>query len=177
MRSLARLAAVLLLGALAWPEIPRYAAERRIGFATNAFRDLLDRIGEPGTAPKILEVGALALGTAGSLPGDPRPFILAASSFLVTSQPERALELYRDALGTGERAEIDLNLGRSYTLLRNTESADAAFLRGGWVSPEILASLPAPIKSPLLAEVGRLAGELRAGRLAAPPPLPPQERR
>ncbi len=172
MRTVARLAAVLLLGALAWPEIPRYEAERRVGFATSAFRDLLDRIGEPGATPEILEVGSLALGTAARLPGDPRPLILAASSFLVTSQPERALELYRDALGTGERAEIDLNLGRSYALLRNKENADAAFLRAGWVSPEILASLPASIKDPFLFEVNRLAEELRAGRLAAPPPLP-----
>jgi len=176
-KSAARLAAALLLVALTWPEVPRYGAERRIGFATAAFRGLLDRAGEPETAARILQVGSLALSTAEHLPGDPRPWILAASSFLVTSQPERALELYREALATGERAEIDLNLGRSYALLRRKESADAAFLRAGWVSPEILSSLSPAIRDPFLAEVSRLSEELRAGRLAAPPPLPPEERR
>ena len=40
--------------------------------------------------------------------------MIAGSAFLVTGQPERALETYREAFATGERAEIDLNLGRAY---------------------------------------------------------------
>ena len=94
----------------------------------------------------------------------------------MTRQPERALEYYRAALATGERAEIDLNLGRAYGLARNRENAVAAFLRAGWISPEILAALAESVRKPLLAEVARLEKELRAGRLAAPPPLPPEDR-
>lgn len=172
-----RFAVLALLAALAWPEIARYTAERRIGFATAAFRNLLDARRDAATAQSIQQVGDLALATAGRLPGDPRPWILAASSRLVTAQPERALELYREALETGERAEIDLNLGRAYALLQRKQSADAALLRAGWVSPEILGSLAPAFKDPLLYEIGRLAEELRQGRLAAPPPLPPEERR
>jgi hypothetical protein len=176
-RLLRAVAVIGLLGALAWPEFPRYAAERRVGYATTAFRALLDRSSDPETARNILGVGQLALTTTGSLPDDPRPWILAGSSFLVTGQPERALEFYREAFSTGERAEIDLNVGRAYSLLKRPDSAAAAQLRAGWISPEILESLPQGVKEPLLAEIARLSEGLRAGTLTEPPPLPPEERR
>jgi tetratricopeptide (TPR) repeat protein len=163
--------------ALAWPEIPRYAAERRVGYTTTAFRVLLDRAGDPETAQNIAAVGGAALLATAHLPGDPRPWVLAGSSCLVTGRPEKALEFYREAFATGERAEIDLNLGRAYGMLKREDSARAAYLRAGWISPEILASLPPSAKDPALAEIARLAEELRQGRLAAPPPLPEEERR
>ena len=171
--------AVLVAGlaALAWPEIPRHAAERRLGYATFGFRTLLDRPADTETARNIAVLGQFALGTTGRLPGDPRPWVLAGSSCLVTGQPERALELYREAFATGERAEIDLNLGRAYAMAKREVSARAAYLRAGWISPEVLAAEPAEEKDPVLAEIGRLAEELRRGRLAAPPPLPSEERR
>lgn len=177
MRRLGSIAFVLALAALLAPEFPRYAAERRVGFATAAFQSLLEKSGEPEAGRRILAVGELALSTTAALPGDPRPWMLGASSFLVTGQPDRALEYYRSALGTGERAEIDLNLGRAYASLARKESADAAFLRAGWVNPEILAALPEDLKGPLLARVAALSEQLRQGRLDAPPPLPPEERR
>ncbi len=177
MRLLRAAALLALLGALAWPEIGRYGAERRVGYATSAFRSLLDRAGDPETARNVTAVGELALSAAGRLPGDPRPWVLAGSSFLVTGRPEKALEYYREAFATGERAEIDLNLGRAYGMLRRPDSASAAELRAGWISPEILASLPAEVKQPLLAEIARLSAALREGRLREPPPLPPEERR
>ena len=170
-------AAVAALALLVAPEFPRYAAERRIGRATNAFRALLDRTGDPETARNVVAVGEIALQTAAQLPGDPRPWMLAGSSYLVTGQPERALEFYREGFATGERAEIDLNLGRAYALLKRRASASAAYVRAGWISPEILASLPPDQKAPALAETRRLAAELVAGRLDAPPPLPSEERR
>lgn len=177
MRALVALAAAVLLAALAAPELPRYAAERRVGLSTVAFRDLLDQRSDPEATHRIQAIGELALSTTGALPGDPRPWMVGASSFLVTGSPERALELYREAFATGERAEIDLNLGRAYSLLSRKESAAAAFLRAGWVNPEILASLPDAVKTPLLEEITRLAEELRRGRLERPPPLPEEERR
>jgi len=176
-----RLLRVLLvvgaLVALVAPELPRYAAERRVGYATAAFRGLLERAGDPETAADVLRIGQVALSTTADLPGDPRPWIIVGSAFLVTGQPERALENYREAFATGERVEIDLNLGRAYALAKRPESADAALLRAGWVSPEILATLPAAVKDPLLFRIGELSRELREGRLAAPPPLPEEERR
>lgn len=177
MRRLGSIAFVLLMAALLAPEFPRYAAERRVGVATAVFQSLLEKSGEPETRRRILAVGELALSTTAALPGDPRPWILAASSYLVTGQPERALEYYRSALSTGERAEIDLNLGRAYASLSRKESADAAFLRAGWISPEILGALPEDLKAPLLGEIAKLSDQLRDGRLDAPPPLPEEERR
>jgi tetratricopeptide (TPR) repeat protein len=175
---LLRAALVLgILGALAAPEFPRYAAERRVGFATAAFRALVGRSEDPETARNIAEIGEVALSATDRLPGDPRPWMVAGSSCLVTNRPQRALEYYREAFATGERAEIDLNLGRAYALLKRPDAAGAAFLRAGWISPEILGSLPESMRAPLLAEVAHLAELLREGRLEAPPPLPPQERR
>ena len=122
-------------------------------------------------------MGERALQTTGSLPDDPRPWVLAGSSCLLTGQPERALELYREAFATGERAEIDLNLGRAYAMVNRADSAAAAQLRAGWISPEILASLPPAVKDPLLGEIARRSEDLRRGKLSEPPALPPEERR
>lgn len=175
---LLRGAALLAALALAlWPEFPRYAAERRVGFATAAFRTLLDRASDGETRTNLLAIGEMALRETSRLPGDPRPWILGGSARLVTGQPQPALEYYREALATGERAEIDLNLGRAYAMLKREPSADAALLRAGWISPEILSSLSPGVKDPLLAEIARLSAELAAGRLDAPPPLPEEERR
>jgi len=177
MKRVAGLALVAALVALVLPELSRYRAERRVGFATNAFRALLERAGDPETARNILEVGALALSSSGALPGDPRPWMLVGSSFLVTGQPERALEFYREAFATGERAEIDLNLGRAYGQLHRGESERAAYVRAGWVSPDILASLPEAARTDAQAEIARWSAALSEGRLEAPPPLPSEERR
>jgi len=176
-RRIAGLALVAALVALVAPEIARYRAERRVGYATNAFRVLLDRAGDPETARNVLEVGALALSATGALPGDPRPWMLVGSSFLVTGQPERALEFYREAFATGERSEIDLNLGRAYGLLRRSDSENAAFVRAGWISPDILATIPEAERTRAQAEIRKLTVALAEGRLGAPPPLPAEERR
>ena len=112
-----------------------------------------------------------------ALPADPRPWIIGGSAYLVTRQPERALQNYREALRTGERAEIDLNLGRAYAMGGRPDDSRAALLRAGWVSPEILASLPEGAREPLVARVAELSRELAQGRLTAPPPLPEPERR
>jgi hypothetical protein len=176
-KALVRLAALAALVWLVAPELSRYRAERRIGLATTAFRSLIDRVSEPGAAAELLQVGRLALASTPDLPGDPRPAMIAGSAFLLTGQPEPALESYREAFATGERAEIDLNLGRAYMLARRRESGEAALLRAGWISPEILASLSPAVRDPLLFRIARLSEDLSAGRLSEPPPLPADERR
>jgi len=176
-RRFALAAAVAALAALVAPEFGRYAAERRIGYATSAFQSLLESPGDARTTANVLGVGELGLSAASRLPSDPRPWIIGGSAYLVTRQPERALENYREALMTGERAEIDLNLGRAYALGGRADDSQAALLRAGWVSPEILASLPESARQPLQARVDALSRELAEGRLSAPPPLPDPERR
>jgi len=176
-RRLAALAGAVVLAALVWPELTRYSAERRLGEVTNAFRALLDRASDPETGRNLIAVGEAALSVTDSLPGDPRPWIIGASSFLVTSQPQPALEAYREAFATGERAEIDLNLGRVYAMLNRRDNAERAFVRAGWVSPEIIASIPDSAREKAHAEIQRLTDELYGGRLTEPPPLPSDERR
>jgi hypothetical protein len=167
----------VLCAALALPELSRYAAERRVGRATTEFRELLEAPRDAETTRRILAAAEVALSATRALPADARPWMVAASSFLLTGTPQRALEFYRDGFATGERSEIDLNLGRAYAALGRADSAAAAQLRAGWISPEILGALPEPQRAPLLAEIARLEEELRRGRLEAPPPLPPDERR
>jgi hypothetical protein len=162
----------LLVAALAAPELPRYAAERRVGWATAGFQQLLAAPQDANTRRQLQAVGEIALSATTSLPGDPRPWMIGASSYLVTSQPQRALDFYRSALHTGERSEIDLNLGRALAAINRRDAADAALLRAGWISPEILASLAQPERDALLVKIADLDADLRAGRLAAPPPLP-----
>ena len=171
------IAAAVVLAGLAAPELPRYSADRRVGRATAAFQESLDAPRGAETSRRILAAGELALAATSALPGDPRPWMVAAASNLLTGQAERALEFYREAFATGERSEIDLNLGRAYAGLARQDAAGAAFLRAGWISPELLAALPETQRAPLLEQIARLSAALAQGRLEAPPPLPEGERR
>jgi O-antigen ligase len=169
----ARLALVAALGAAAWPELPRYAAERKLRAAQDAFRFVLTRPSDVSDPPAALRnIEAIALDTAKALPGDARALVLAGGTRLVAGEARRAIELYRAALATGERAEIDLNLGRACDALARREEAEAWFLRGLWISPPLLSTLLPDVSGPVAAKAVRLEEELRAGRLAAPPPLP-----
>lgn len=164
---------LLVLGAAAWPELPRYAAERRLRGAGDALRLFVPQraaLANPEEAfGKVTEV---ALSAAPGLPRDPRPFLLAGTARLEAGDPRRARELYREALARGERAETDLNLGRAYTALGDGASAKSAFIRGGWVSPALLGSLPPETARSIRGAVMHLEAELAAGRLRAPPALP-----
>ena len=169
-----RLALLVVLAAALWPEIPRYAAERRLRAAQAALRFVLARTSEVADPPAALSrVADLALETSAALPGDPRPFVLAGAARRAAGQGDRALELFRSALATGERAEIDLNIGRTNEILGRLEESRAWFVRGGWVSPPLLATLMPDIVGPIRGEIARLEADLASGRLRAPPPLPP----
>ena len=171
----ARLLLALALGAAAVaPELNRYAAERRLAIASEAFRILLQSPQSTVDPMAALDrVATLAETASGSLPGDPRPLVLSGSAHLTGGRPERALESYAGAFDrAGERAEVDLNIGRAEALLAREDRAKAAFLRAGWISPALLRSLPPETAQTLLAEVVRLEAELRAGRLKSPPAPP-----
>lgn len=174
MRAARALLAIAIAAAALRPELSRYAAERRLRVAAEAFRIML-------TQPRSVEdpmgaldrVGALAESAAPRLPGDTRPWVLAGSANLTAGRPERAAELYRGAtVRGGERAEVDLNIGRALALLARDAEARAAYLRAGWISPALLATLPPDVAEPVRAEVARLEADLKAGRLTAPPPPP-----
>ena len=63
-RRIAVAAGLAALAAFVAPEFGRYAAERRVGFATVAFRSVLERPSDARTTPNIL-----GRGRAGSLGG------------------------------------------------------------------------------------------------------------
>ena len=167
---------LLLAGALAWalaPEVPRYRAERILHAASDALRYLVTHPAEVADPRGALErIEQAALSAAASLPADSRPWIIAGSSRLVASNADGALELYRRALGLGERAEIDLNMGRAWETLGEPHKAMAAWLRAVWIAPALFPALLPDVQTPLRTEYDRLLGELREGRLASPPPIP-----
>ena len=173
LRLTAGLALVAVLAAALWPELPRYAAERRLRATQEALRFVLMRTSEVTDPPAALaHIADVAFDTSGALPGDPRPFILAGAARRAAGQGDRALELFRSGLATGERAEIDLNIGRTTELLGRMDESRAWFIRGGWVSPPLLATLMPDTVGPIREEVARLEAELGAGRLKGPPPIP-----
>jgi tetratricopeptide (TPR) repeat protein len=136
---------LVLAGALASalaPELPRYRAERILHASTDALRFLVAHpaeVADPRGALGRIEQAAFS--AAAGLPADSRPWILAGSSRLVASDPGRALELYRAAFGLGERAEIDLNMGRAWETQGDSQKAMAAYLRAVWIAPALFPAL------------------------------------
>jgi tetratricopeptide (TPR) repeat protein len=172
-RALIRLVAGGTLLALLWPEFPRYGAERELRKGTDELRKALATSRPTEQArPALDRAAGFAVAAARGLPGDPRPRVLAGSAKLVAGRPLEALDFYRDALATGERAEIDLNVGRAHALAGERPEAQAALLRALWISPALSAAIPDPLAGRLIQEVARLENELRAGLLKEPPPLP-----
>ena len=167
---------LLLAGALAWalaPELPRYRSERILHSASDALRYLITHptdVADPRGALERIERAALS--AAAGLPADSRPWILAGSSRLVASNADGALELYRTALALGERAEIDLNMGRAWETRGDSQKAMAAWLRAVWIAPALFPALLPDVQATLKTEYDRLIGDLEAGRLTAPPPMP-----
>jgi hypothetical protein len=165
--------AILLLAAAVAPEVSRYAAERSLQRATAAVGLIAARPpAAPGAAPILEQAAVAAAGVADHLPGDWRPLQVAGAARLLAGQAEAALEHYRAALALGERPEVDVNMARALAALGRHEAARAALLRAAWISPGMLVVLPASSRPILAAALERLEGDLRAGRLPAPPPAP-----
>jgi len=166
------IAVLLLAGALA-PELPRYAAERTLRVVIGALQVVLTRPAEVPDPPAALErITSIAAASATSLPGDSRPLLVAGAARLAGGQLDAAIQTYREALLSGERAETDLNLGRAYEAEGDASRSHAAFLRAVWINPALLSAVLPDIAAALRDELTRLEAELRAGRLQAPPPLP-----
>ncbi len=167
----AALIGVALVAALV-PEFFRYRAEHRLYDASALFRALISQgnaaAGENAMLDAVVE---LAMQAAEGFAGDSRPLILAGSARLVERRPDEALAFYRRALSIGERAEIDLNLGRAYALAGNQQAASAAVMRAVWVSPALISALPEQVQTPLRDALAEDAQRLISHRLSAPPPL------
>jgi len=173
----AALLSIVLVAAVI-PEFHRYAAERDLYFATALFGSMLHhQIPDASQASAFATAAETASRAADGLPGDSRPLILAGSLRLLARQPAAARVIYMRALAGGERAEIDLNLGRADEMLGNREAASAAILRAAWISPAIVSSLPENIQTLVQAAVKNDEELLHGHRLAAPPPLPPDDAR
>jgi hypothetical protein len=173
MRAILRLAAAAALAVLLWPEPGRYRAERTLRRGTDELRRALTNSRTVEEArPALDRAAAFGQAAATALPGDPRPRMLAGSARLVASRGPEALDFYRDALATGERAEIDLNLGRAHAVAGERPEAQTALLRALWISPALATSLPAPLARRFAEDLTRLENQLRAGLLTSPPPLP-----
>jgi hypothetical protein len=157
------------------PEFSRYRGEHRLYRATALFRAILDD--QAGSSRDEMFNAALTSATeaANSLNDDSRPLIVAGSLLLFAEQPASALVFYRRALALGERAEIDLNMGRAYEMAGDRVSASAAILRAAWVNPPIVSELPENVQAAVQAALAQNQELLRQDRLSAPPQLPSQD--
>jgi hypothetical protein len=172
-RTLLRVAAAAALVLLLAPEFRRYRGERALRRGTDELRRAYTTSESVEKARPALDRAAeLGVEAAAALAGDPRPRILAGSARLVAGRSLEALDFYRDALGTGERAEIDLNVGRAHAAAGDRPEAQSALLRTVWISPALAAAIPDPLGKRLLEETARLENDLRAGLLREPPPMP-----
>jgi hypothetical protein len=165
---------VVLLGLalLALPELPRYLAEHR----TYRIRARVEQLSAPRSPPPsptlVEELGESAVAASRWIPGDTRTLTASAAAALFARDGELALHRYSVALARGERAEVDLNLGRAYALLDRRPEALAAFVRSVWLTPALAGELPEAAKPLVDAEIRRREALLRSGAADAVPPLP-----
>jgi len=164
---------ILALSIALVPEFRRYAAERRLYVATAVFQSIVARHQVAAPEADALDWAvATSIDAADGIPGDSRPLILAGSARLIAQRPSEALVLYKRALDLGERAEIDLNMGRAYFALGDQQAASSAIIRAAWVSPAIVSVLPEQARPPVTSALAQDEELLLHRRLSAPPPLP-----
>ncbi len=171
MSRLARAAVLLLAAATVTAEVERYRAERTLGRLTAA-AESAQRAGRSAALldPRLFDAPVQRV--ASHLPGDPRAPIVAGAVHLLARDAPGALAWYAHALTDGERAEVDLNIGRAAMMRHDLALAQAAFLRAGWLSPALLTELPEAARTPLLKELARRTADLQDGSAGAIPPTP-----
>jgi tetratricopeptide (TPR) repeat protein len=147
------------------PEIRRYAGERRLYRLTGAMQIF-------STSPALLEQrNALLLrlsddaARVATYPADWRPKTLAGAACMQAGAYRLAATLFESALLTGERPELDINLGLALLSAGDRSAALRSLVRGVWISPAVAASLPPAVANDVSHEVDRLTALLRAGQL------------
>jgi len=172
MKRMGPLLATLVLLALLLPELPRYRAEALLATANSRLDAVLRGQLQGVDASLATEQARLDAHQAAQwLPGDPRPPLAEGVALLFQRRGQEAAEVLAAAVARGEHPELTLNLGRARGISGDAAGADAAFLRTAWTSPAAIATLPKALRADLLRRVEALEAELRAGRLAAPPPI------
>ncbi|MBK7975581.1 MAG: O-antigen ligase family protein [Deltaproteobacteria bacterium] len=168
-------AILVALGLLALPELPRYWAEH----VTYRVRAQVGALFAPGARPPspalVATVGTEAAFAARWIPGDARALSASAAAALVARDGRLALDRYRLAAAQGERAELDLNVGRAHAILDQRAAALAAFVRAIWLAPVLAPELPEAARPLVADEITRREALLASGAADALPPWPPPE--
>jgi hypothetical protein len=101
---------------------------------------------------------------------------------MIVGEAEFAFRHFAEAAGamrraarTGERADLDFEIGRACILARDFECGDRAIARAAWISPSVLEPLPEAGRAVFERRVEKWEAELRAG-LRKTPPAPPDFR-
>lgn len=169
-----RAVAVLAVALLARPDLPAYAAERRLAGVQVA----LQRVsGMPGGMQRSVALRRIAAEAAAldTYPGDERPANAAGMAAMLVGDPRRAADHFAGALADAERPELVANLGLARAASGDRDGAAAAMLRAAWVSPQMLPALESRSGLPLASTLRDLEQRLVAGELTAadlpPPPL------
>lgn len=162
------LATLIAAMAMLAPEFGRYRAEWLLADANARLAAALRGNTTTASVEKALDDARRAMTT---LPGDPRPPLAASIALLMLKRADEARVILEDAVASGERPELTLNLGRARGTLGDERGAQAAFLRTAWGSPASIATLPSSMRGPLLGQVDALEHDLYAGRLVQAPPL------
>ena len=157
-----RVIASLVLVLLVVPELPRFAAERRL-------RRITDATTVFATDPRMAGVRSQALRrilddalTLETYPGDWRVPLAAANAASLAGDRDSAIASLHRALTCGERAEIDANLG---LVLDDPARSGQLLERAAWLAPALVPALEARSGLPLSRRIAQLESQLAAGRL------------
>lgn len=167
-----RLLAIAALMFYAATQLFAYPAEWQIAEANARLERVLRRLDEPNQgAVSVARALELSSNAMRSLPGDPRPVLLASGALTMLGKSADAIALLDHFVALAERPELVVALGRARAAEGNEPAARAAFLRAAWASPPAIATLPKAVRQALLDDVAVLAKQLAAGKLTAPPPV------
>ena len=166
------IAGVIAIVVVAWPEFPRYRAERLLAEANARIESMFRGRVPPSDAQRVAgEADRLAVRAGASLSDDPRPWLASGIARLIERRPQQALEALQHARSLGERPEVTINIGRARGVGGDAAGAHRAFVRTAWINPAAVATLPAALRRQVLDEVSEQEARLVRGELDAPPPL------
>lgn len=171
---LRRVAAALLVGAVAWVAVGEYRAGHCLSAAGRLVEDVLfGRLrGEAATAAVQRAGQRLACAEPIAAREPTRYALLRGLILMLDGRAADAEAVLRTAIATGERPELTLTLGRALAAQGDEAGARAAFLRALWAAPQVGDTLPRAVRESLAVELQVMEQALREGH-GATPPLPP----
>lgn len=171
---LRRVAAALLVVALAWVAVGEYRAGHCLSEAGRLVEDVLFGRLRGEAAGSAVQRAAQKLACAEPIAArEPARYALLRGLILMLDgRAAEAEAVLRAAIAAGERPEITLNLGRALAAQGDEAGARAAFLRAMWAAPQVGDTLPRTLRASLAVELQVMEQALREGRSVVPP-LPP----